>query len=126
MVNANRINVLRFPVPDNIDAANFDALHLDGTVQGEVLRLSVVSNGTGSLHFFESGTDLALSVLAVPSGASANAYPVVTRTDNAGAALGAGANLHANPVVNSPLYYVGSGFTSGTSTAISFVQAHWR
>jgi len=110
-----------------VSAATFQSF-LDSPVQGQLLRVDVKSNITGSVFLVESGTNQALALLTTTSGTAQtleSVYPVISRETTAGVAAAAGTNLHGLPVVASRVFATGSGFVSGTTHTLD-VELFWR
>lgn len=96
-------------------------------VNGEILKVTM-SNVTspGSFWITESGTDIELwRRNNITSGLSAfSEYPfvyLVNSTNTTGSP-----QTFDNMVVNGPIYFAGSGFTSGTSKIFGPVTVHYR
>lgn len=115
----------------SVNGSNFTPTYSSQAICGEIVRIIVkgvqspVSNG--SLWIAESGTDIEIwrsNALASGTNRLYDIYPFVYPVDSVNTTGSPQAFLRR--IVNSPIYYAGSGFTSGTTPTFGPIEVFFR
>jgi len=127
MVRESRIKEYIFP-SFTVTGSTQAVVYSDHTINGEILKVRVQSpSSPGSLWVGESGGITFFRQNNVASGPSTlEWYPTVVTTQGdsvGGVQVGSPVTLS---IVNSPIYYAGSGFTSGTGTTFGPITVFYR
>jgi hypothetical protein len=103
-------------------------VYTNHSINGEILKVTAqTSVAGGSIAFAVSGTNEAIGYIGNVSGTSPVVqYPREKPSSSAGITLTYASGGVVTIPVNGPLYYAGSGFTSGTSTTLQNVVIYYK
>lgn len=127
VVSSTRVKEYRFGTT-LAAGSNIAIQYTDHSINGEILKVEVSTELTGSVFVFVSGTNESILTISDVSGTNPIiAYPRTQITDNTNATIAnSSGNIWAERIVNEPLAWAGSGFTSGTSNEVNFVRIFYR
>ena len=115
-----------------VNGSNPGPTYSSQAICGQIERIFIKNitspAANGSLWIKESGTDITIwSSKAIASGTSltVDAYPAVYGVDYLNAAIGSPYSS-VKRITNGPVYYAGSGFTSGTDVTFGPIELFYR
>ena len=115
----------------SVNGSNFAPTYSSQALNGEIIRIIVqgVQSPTenGSLWIAESGTNIEIwrsNALASGTNRLYDVYPFVYPVDSINTT--GSPQAFTRRIVNSPIYYAGSGFTSGTTPTLGPIEVFFK